>query len=142
MTFPEEIYSSCLKTPGRAFFFDVKKRHGQTKRLVMTQTRNGIRERLTVYEEEIGLFVAELMKAVAAMGEAGASAPGPVDRYAEVRKTYPKAYTPWTNDDDAELVAMDAQGASVAEMVERFGRQPGAIRSRLAKLAEDQRDTD
>jgi len=52
----------------------------------------------------------------------------------EVRSVYPKAYTPWLPEDDDQLRMRAAQGVTFAELVGEFGRQPGAIVSRLRKI--------
>lgn len=53
---------------------------------------------------------------------------------AKLREKHPKAYAPWTDDDDRILAAMHEEGATTSELCDRFGRQPGSIRSRLRKL--------
>nr|MBP9761897.1 hypothetical protein [Candidatus Saccharibacteria bacterium] len=59
-------------------------------------------------------------------------------RLAEMRKTYPKAFTPWRADHDEELLAMHEAGATIEEMCRKLGRQPGGVRARLKKhLGED-----
>lgn len=50
------------------------------------------------------------------------------------RQEFPNAYSPWTNNDDAELLAMWGRGATVEELAEHFQRKPGAIVSRIKKL--------
>ena len=52
----------------------------------------------------------------------------------ELRKRYPNAYEPWSAEDDNELRRLHGDGWTVSDLVRRFGRQPGAIRSRLGKL--------
>lgn len=52
----------------------------------------------------------------------------------KLREKHPKAYMPWTGDDDRILAAMHEEGATTTELCDRFGRQPGSIRSRLRKL--------
>lgn len=73
MNHKDETYNSRLDTRGRTFFFDVKLGHGESRRLVVTQSRmhEGVREResLTIYEEDVLAFLAELAKAAAAMSE-------------------------------------------------------------------------
>lgn len=58
-------------------------------------------------------------------------------RFAEVWERYPNAYRPWSAGDDAELGELFSSGASVKNLAGRLGRQPGAIRSRIAKLELD-----
>jgi hypothetical protein len=52
-----------------------------------------------------------------------------------MRATYAKAYAPWTKDDDLDLTRRHGAGESIDAIAAAFGRKPGAIRSRLKKLA-------
>lgn len=54
---------------------------------------------------------------------------------AALRETHVKAYAPWTTDEENDLVLRHQQGESVDTIAARLGRKPGAIRSRLKKLA-------
>jgi hypothetical protein len=51
-----------------------------------------------------------------------------------VRVEHPRAYTPWTENDDAELRDMVRGGLTVAQIANRLQRQRSAIRSRISKL--------
>jgi hypothetical protein len=55
-------------------------------------------------------------------------------RMAEIKKKYPKAYEPWTDDEKEELRAMHASRSSLVAIAEKLRRQPSAIRSQLDKL--------
>lgn len=55
---------------------------------------------------------------------------------AEVRKSHENAYKPWTTEDDLELVRLEKEGKSIAEIASIFGRNRGAINSRLNKIHE------
>ena len=59
------------------------------------------------------------------------------DRLAEVRQEYPRAYEPWTTEEEQQLEQFYNAGLSVAEIAERLGRQLGAIQSRLNRLGTD-----
>ena len=50
------------------------------------------------------------------------------------RQEFPNAYAPWTDNDDAELLSLWGEGATVEELAEHFRRKPGAIHSRMKKL--------
>ena len=52
----------------------------------------------------------------------------------EKRREHPRAYEKWPPEDDDRLKEMYAAGHSVAELAKHFGRNNGAIRSRLKKL--------
>ncbi|MDP3974819.1 MAG: PIF1 family ATP-dependent DNA helicase [Candidatus Jorgensenbacteria bacterium] len=54
--------------------------------------------------------------------------------FASLRMRYANAYRPWSVDDDTKLKDLFSRGVSVRDCAERFGRQPSAIRSRLAAL--------
>ena len=59
------------------------------------------------------------------------------DRLAEIRQTYPRAYEPWTADEESELERLHTDGLDVSEIANRLGRQRGAVESRLARLSSD-----
>ena len=56
------------------------------------------------------------------------------ERLDEIRRAYPNAYLPWTSEQEELLAARHAEGATVAELAEELGRQPGGIEARLEKL--------
>jgi predicted DNA-binding protein YlxM (UPF0122 family) len=51
-----------------------------------------------------------------------------------VRKKHANAYKPWTPEQDDELTAMYCEDAGIKEMAEHFGRNKGAVLSRIKKL--------
>lgn len=55
---------------------------------------------------------------------------------AEIRKSRGNAYKPWTAEDDEELVRLEKEGKSIGELASIFGRNQGAITSRLSKISE------
>ncbi|MBQ9637137.1 MAG: hypothetical protein IJV36_04470 [Prevotella sp.] len=52
----------------------------------------------------------------------------------EKRAKHPNAYRSWTKEDDALLLQLSASGKNITELCEIFGRNRGAIASRLKKL--------
>ena len=52
-----------------------------------------------------------------------------------IRETHKSAYAPWTEDEERDLTRRHQAGESVGAIAEKLGRKPGAIRSRLKKLA-------
>lgn len=50
------------------------------------------------------------------------------------KQFYASAYAPWTEEDDNRLKRLYVGGKSVDELMEIFGRNRGAIKSRLKKL--------
>lgn len=61
--------------------------------------------------------------------------------YMEQQKLlYSNAYAKWTPEDDAELLELYARGWSIKELMKKFERNRGAIRSRIKKLTTEQED--
>lgn len=60
----------------------------------------------------------------------------PVKSYSfeEIRKTHSNAYKPWTERLDDELTILWCDGLTTTELAAHFGRNKGAIRSRIKKL--------
>lgn len=58
----------------------------------------------------------------------------PISYMDQQKLLHPNAYAKWSQEDDELLLEMHKQGASIMEMMTRFERNEGAIRSRLKKL--------
>jgi len=55
-------------------------------------------------------------------------------RLEEIRKQYPHAYTPWTEDQEEKLQELFKKDKTIGEIAKEMERHPGGIRSRLKKL--------
>ena len=58
----------------------------------------------------------------------------PAYNVARIRERHPNAYTKWAPADDERLARLHGEGWTLALLAAEFGRNHGAIRSRLAKL--------
>ena len=58
----------------------------------------------------------------------------PVYSIYAARQEHPNAYDPWTEEMDAELTRMWAEGTSLSDIADHFGRKNSAIITRLKKL--------
>jgi hypothetical protein len=63
------------------------------------------------------------------------------ERLARIKREYPRAYEPWSENEERHLEVMYAQNLSHEEMGHKLQRQPSAIRSRLARVGLDKRNT-
>jgi uncharacterized protein (DUF433 family) len=52
----------------------------------------------------------------------------------KVREEFPRAFMPWKADEEARLVEQFKRGGKISDLARSHQRNPGAIRSRLAKL--------
>lgn len=57
-----------------------------------------------------------------------------VNGFSDIRKTYPRAYEHWTNDEEEKLKARYKEGATINDLAKEFQRKPGGIHSRLKRL--------
>lgn len=113
---------------------DVKKTKDGNKYLKISESKrinetDFKRHQIIVFEESIEKFTKMLNQTVAESRK-------PEKAYSvdEIRKVNPKAYAPWTKDDDNLLELLFCEGQSVTELTTIFGRNNGAIRSRIKKL--------
>lgn len=58
---------------------------------------------------------------------------GWAEKIAKMRETYPRAYMPWTDTDDAELKQGFQTGQTVTQLSKKLGRHEGSIKMRLQK---------
>jgi DNA-binding NarL/FixJ family response regulator len=56
------------------------------------------------------------------------------ERLARIKQKHSRAYERWTDEEDAQLRDAVQRGTAVSEIAQQLQRQPGAIRSRPAKL--------
>ncbi|MFK8281457.1 hypothetical protein [Capnocytophaga cynodegmi] len=54
--------------------------------------------------------------------------------FQKIREKYPNAYQPWTQEDDDKLELLYCERKTIKELCIIFGRNDGAIRSRIEKL--------
>lgn len=55
-------------------------------------------------------------------------------KLAKMRETYPNAYRPWSEDDDAKLKELFDKKTKLKKLSKEFGRHPGSIYKRLEKF--------
>jgi DNA-binding CsgD family transcriptional regulator len=59
---------------------------------------------------------------------------GKIENLTQVRRDYPHAYMPWTEEEEKQLVELFREGKSLAQIARIHKRKRGAIRTRLKKL--------
>ena len=58
----------------------------------------------------------------------------------EARESHPRAYEPWSADEEGQLHSLYESGRSIEEIASRLERRPSAIRSRLRRILPIQQD--
>ena len=135
-----EIYSDKIVKGSRTYFFDIKRSESGDLYLKVSEskkTASGFEHhRLMVFDEDLKDFVEALKRSLTKFKEL--KAPKQTDDKAysveKIRETYQQAYMPWTVEDDNKLELLFCEGKKVKELSEIFGRNSGAINSRIKKL--------
>ena len=123
-----------IRAGSRTYFFDIKQSQNGEKYLVISESRQvGTtyqHDRVMVFEEHLETFRAGLEEAITSI-----EGPSQPKSYLEkTRQEHPKAYEKWSPEEDEQLKKKHDMGLDTSELAKCFGRQPGAIRSRLNKL--------
>lgn len=132
----KEVFSKRIRAGRRVYFIEVKESRNEAKYLVIGESRRSKNEwehsRVMIFQEHIPSFVRALKGALETFGIAFSK--GKTYSLAEIRSKHPKAYTKWTQEEEAILTEGFLRGKSVEELASILGRKPSAIESRLRKL--------
>jgi Protein of unknown function (DUF3276). len=135
-----EIYSDKIVKGSRTYFFDIKRCESGDLYLKISESKKTASDfehhRIMVFDEDLRDFVEALKKSLTKFKEL--KVPKQTDDKAysveKIRETYQQAYMPWTVEDDNKLELLFCEGKKVKELAEIFGRNSGAINSRIKKL--------
>ncbi len=68
------------------------------------------------------------------IGKRSVSSGGTESPIDEIRRRHPRAYAPWTPEEEAKLRDLHERGLKPKAIAQELGRQVGGVRSRLRKL--------
>ena len=128
-----EIMSVRVEAGSRTLYVDLNQNPDASRFLSISEVKHGPdpRSRILIDEQ----YVPELFRALGAVVEFLApKKTGKSYTLDEKRRTHPKAYEPWTEEEDHRLEAGFAQGLSVDQLAQRHARAPSAIERRLERL--------
>jgi len=133
-----EIYSNKITKGSRTYFFDIKKSGNGDLYLKISESKktgSGFEHhRLMVFDEDLKDFVETLKKSLTKFKELKEPKDGKKYSVEKIRETHQQAYLPWTAEDDNKLEMLFCEGKKAKELAEIFGRNVGAINSRIKKL--------
>lgn len=133
-----EIYSDKITKGSRTYFFDIKKSEKGDLYLKISEskkTASGFEHhRLMIFDEDLNDFVETLKKSLTKFKELKEPKDGKAYSVEKIRERHQQAYLPWTTEDDNKLELLFCEGKKVKELAEIFGRNIGAINSRIKKL--------
>ncbi len=133
-----EIYSDKITKGSRTYFFDIKKSEKGDLYLKISEskkTASGFEHhRLMIFDEDLNDFVETLKKSLTKFKELKEPKDGKAYSVEKIRERHQQAYLPWTTEDDNKLELLFCEGKKAKELAEIFGRNIGAINSRIKKL--------
>ncbi|MGB0884712.1 MAG: DUF3276 family protein [Flavobacteriales bacterium] len=129
-----DIFSTKFQAGNRTYFLDVKATKDGENYLKITESKRKSesefeRHQIIIFDEGIEKLAEKITEVVEKMRTNEKSY-----SVEEKRKTHRNAYQPWTNEDDNRLELLYCEGKSVTDLSNEFGRNSGAIRSRIKKL--------
>lgn len=141
----KEVYSARIRAGRRTYFFDVKEQKEGERFLKISESRQAGNKfehsRIVIDKEDALAFMNALADAIKrldtpARKDPPAQKPATEKAYSveEKRQAHPQAYARWSEEDDAQLEQLFAEGKSNKELAKVFGRDPGAVGSRIKKL--------
>jgi hypothetical protein len=141
-----DIHNEKVCTGQRTYFFDIKKNSKGDYYLKIAESKkidkgDYEKHQVMILGKDVERFVAALKRAQTKLNEIR----NPKEETKQdkekkaysidtIRQTYPSAYKPWTKDDDEKLELLFCEGKTLNELVTIFGRNEGAISSRINKL--------
>jgi len=144
MVATKEIKSLTVRASRRTYFIDIgrtRKGDRYLKLIESIKQKSGgyRRHQVMIFEEHINRLIPSLLKIFAYFNTAGKT---PNNSMKNPRKKFGNTYTPWTKEDDRQLELLFCEGKDSEGMSAVFKRNPGAIESRIKKLALEEKYVD
>ena len=132
-----DIFSTSFHAGRRTYFLDIKKTKDGDKYIKISESKRTDqddfeRHHIMVFQENIDKFADAVAETIKKMKEP--DKPDKAFTLENKRKDNPNAYMPWAEQDDNRLEVLYCEGKTVKELTDIFGRNAGAIRSRIDKL--------
>ncbi len=143
------LHTERVNSNGKIYFLDLKQAENGNNYLVINQAKmmeddKYERIKMILFENEIEQFATAFSRIIFKFNpsekQAGKSKFD--EAYIEkVRKEHPNAFEPWTKEDEELLTSLFNDGKTVTELSKSFQRNVGGIKSRLAKLGLEIKET-
>lgn len=129
-----EIMNIKISAGSRRLYLDLKENADGSRFLSMSEVRadrGGERSRILIDEQ----YVADLHRALGAVVQlVDADQPRVSYTLEEKRRDHPRAYKPWTDEEETELKDGYVQGRGIDALARQHERAPSAVLSRLCQI--------
>ncbi len=135
-----ELNQISFTSRTRTYYFDIKESELGDMYLKITESKKSKsgfeRNTVMVFEEDIRGFLKTLQNSWNSFKNIQKERKPEPKKYdvIEIREKFPNAYKAWSNDDDDKLELLYCEGKTTKEIAAYFGRDLGAVRSRIKKL--------
>ncbi len=138
-----EVMNIKVRAGSRTLYVDVKENAGGGRFVSLRELRAGAedeRSRILVDEAFVPALLRALRGVAAFLRDERPRKSAPSATRAERRQAHPRAYEPWTDEEEQQLKEGHARGCGVGELARQLQRKPSAVRSRLHKLGVEMPD--
>lgn len=131
------LHTEQVSVNNKTFFFDLKEAKSGGSYLKITQSRlidEDQRERTSfiLFERDLAQFSSGLVKSL--MAFKGRTTEERQAYKAAIRTSFPNAFTPWTEEDENQLISLFQEGYELEDLSKQLQRNIGGIKARIQKL--------
>lgn len=131
------LFESRIAAGRNTFFIDARQAVNSHYYLSLTESRrqeDGTfqQQKVIVFEESVKEF-AEAVKEACGM-ISGLSGDRREKEISEIRKTHPRAFMKWSEEEETRLEKLFRKGTEIEELSTEFGRSRGSVLARLEKM--------
>jgi len=131
------LHTEQVSVNNKTFFFDLKEAKTGGSYLKITQSRlvdEDQRERTSfiLFERDLAQFSNGFMKSL--MAFKGRTSEERAAYKEAIRNSYPNAFTPWTKEDEGQLISLFKEGYDLEDLSKHLQRNTGGIKARIQKL--------
>jgi hypothetical protein len=131
------LYSEQLNKEEKTFFFDIRENKAGNLYLVIKESirvKDGFSTNsIKIFDESLEKFNAILNKITSKFNELKQQK-SKTYTFTEKREKHNNAYAKWSQENDNQLERLFCEGKTVSQLSKIFGRNEGAIKSRINKL--------
>lgn len=131
------LFEGRVSAGRNTFFIDARQALNDHYYISITESRrqeNGTfqQQKVIVFEESVKEFRETVEEAARMIEELSGNRRG--EEIAEIRKTHPRAFMKWDEDEEKKLEKLFKKGTGIEELAVEFGRSPGSVLARLERM--------
>ncbi len=131
------LFEGRVNAGRNTFFIDARQAVNQHYYLTITDSRrqeDGTfqQQKVLVFEESVKGFRETVNEACSIIEKLAGGRQE--EEIKEIRKTHPRAFMKWEDDEEAKLEKLFKKGVEIEDLSKEFGRSPGSLLARLERM--------